>query len=186
MPGSRKVLGISLVLLAAGGPGLLAQPAASREAPPDRLISLASRTIDTGAAEPELPAALRAPAAAPGEDEVVLVKFPGPPTARQIAALEAASVRVYAYLPHYAFLVKLPAGAANESFRAGLGASWSGPYHPAYKISREIAAVEPGEDEGGAFLVSPDPFPSNTRKNLPCTLSGFPKKPASFATAYVI
>lgn len=148
---SSKSLSLSLALIvAAGAPGLLAQPAASLEAPAERVISLASRVIDTAAPEPELPAALRAPAAAPGEDEVVLVKFPGPPTARQIAALEAASVRVYAYLPYYAFLVKLPAGAATGSFRAGLGASWSGPYHPAYKISPEIAAVEPAEAAGDA------------------------------------
>ncbi len=137
MPGSRKVLSFSLVLLAAAGPGLRAQSAASPEAPADRLISLASGVIDTGAPEPELPETLRVRPAAPGEDPVVLVKFPGPPTGPQIAALEAASLRVYTYLPYYAYLVKLPAGAATAPLLAELGASWSGPFHPAYKISRD-------------------------------------------------
>ncbi len=69
------------------------------------------------------------------------MKFSAPPTASQIAALETASLRVYAYLPYYTWLVRMPAGGALP---AKLGASWSGPYHPLYKISPEIAAVAAG------------------------------------------
>ncbi len=155
MSGSIKVSGIFLLFVAVTGPGLRAQSTPAAELRTERLISLASRVIDTGAPEPELPEALRARPAQPGADEVALVKFPGPPTARQIAALEAASVRVYAYLPFYAFLVKLPAGAAIEPLRAELGAVWSGPFHPAYKISREIAAVEPGAGVADGAAVGP-------------------------------
>src|SRR5262249_19608172 len=41
----------------------------------------------------------------------------------------------------YAFLVKMPAGTDVASVLSSLGASWSGPFQPAYKIAPEIAAV---------------------------------------------
>src|SRR6185295_11022547 len=56
-------------------------------------------------------------------------------------ALRAASLRVYAYLPYYTYLVKMPQGGAKSGFAAA-GASWTGPYRAAYKISPAIAAVE--------------------------------------------
>jgi hypothetical protein len=132
MRGSRKIGILSLLLLAAVRPGLAAR---------DRsLIALRSGIIDTREPQPEIPEALRArPEGA--ADEIVLVKFPAPPTAPQIAALEAASLRIYAYLPYYTWLVRMPAGGVPP---AKLGASWSGPYHPLYKISPEIAAVAAG------------------------------------------
>jgi hypothetical protein len=72
----------------------------------------------------------------------MLVKFPGPVTAHQIQALRDASLRVYSYLPDYAFLVKMPAGSDAKSVLSSLGASWSGPFHPAYKIAPEIARID--------------------------------------------
>jgi subtilisin family serine protease len=116
-----------------GGP--LADPAATE-------IALRSWRIDVRAGDSAVDASLRArpeDAAASGE-EIVLVKFAQPPTARQIAALVAASLRVYTYLPYHTYLVKVPAGFGAKEV-AAIGASWSGPYHPAYKISPEIAAV---------------------------------------------
>jgi Subtilase family len=108
------------------------------------LISLTSTVIDTGRPVPEPPPTLRAVRA--GSDEIVLVKFPGPITSRQAEALRAASLRVYTYLPYYAWLVRMPAGAATKPLLDSLGASWSGPFHPAYKISPRIAAVGVGPD----------------------------------------
>jgi hypothetical protein len=108
-----------------------------------RRISLNSVVIDT-AAPPEVPEALRFQPRAGEESEVVLVKLPGPVTAAQMSALQAAALRVYTYLPDDTFLVRLPVGrAAEPSFRAAVGASWTGPYHPFYKISRWVAAVAP-------------------------------------------
>jgi subtilisin family serine protease len=139
MPGSRKVWSLSLLLLAAVCPGLAAQDGS--------LIALRSGIIDTRQPQPEIPEALSArPDAAP--DEIVLVKFPAPPTEQQIAALGAASLRIYAYLPYYTLLVRMPAGGALP---AKLGASWSGPYHPLYKISPEIAAVAAGPKSQGIY-----------------------------------
>src|ERR1044071_5920040 len=136
---SMKIPALSLSLLAALCGGLLpAQASPGPEAREAKVIALRSGDLDTSRPAPELREKLKARPAAPGEDEIVLVKFPGPVTARQVAAL-AARARIYAYLPYYSYLVKLPAGAAKSGL-ARLGASWTGPYHPAYKIAPEVAA----------------------------------------------
>ncbi len=136
---SPKALSLSMLLFAATAPVLAAHASSEAETKAATIISLASQTIDTSRPVPEPAAALRAAPALPGEAEIVLVKFPGPVTARQVEGLHAASLRVYTYLPYYAWLVKMPAGA--KPLLASIGASWSGPFHPAYKISREIDAV---------------------------------------------
>jgi hypothetical protein len=133
----------------------------ARAAEPDRsrLIELSSTTLDITrpAAVPEH---LRVAAVVrPGSDgEVMLVKFPGPVTARQYAALEAATERIFTYLPHDTYLVRMPA-ERRLSRRAAqtLGASWTGPYHPAYKISRDLAAVAPSAEDEVALRAGKDP-----------------------------
>lgn len=95
----------------------------------DTVIALRSVAVDT-----------RAPAAVPAslrddDTDRVLVKFPGPPTAEQIAQLAAAGT-IYTYLPSNAFLVRL-----RTHDVAALGAAWSGPYHPAYKIAPALDAA---------------------------------------------
>jgi len=125
--------------------GLLPRLAAATEPAVDRSrrITLHSMTIDT-AVPSAVAEDLRFQARAGEESEVVLVKFPGPVTAAQRKALAAAALRIYTYLPDDAFLVRLPAGRAAEApLRAALGASWTGPWHPLYKISRSVAGVEP-------------------------------------------
>jgi hypothetical protein len=112
-----------------------------------RTISLNSVLLDVAQDPPAaIPEGLRleaAPSALDVEEEVVLVKFPGPVTAAQYAALASAATRVYTYLPYDTYLVKMPAGrrAASRRLRA-LGARWTGPYQPAYKLSRAVAAVQ--------------------------------------------
>ena len=112
------------------------------------VISLASGTVDVRQAAKALPDGLDVAAAGPGSEDYVLVKFPRPVTADQLAALERRVERVYTYLPHDAFLVKLPAARRHHLLDVTpggehIGASWSGPYHPAYKISPAVAAVRP-------------------------------------------
>lgn len=104
-----------------------------------RAILLNSQVIDTDRAEPRIPKELRARVER-GADEVVLVQFPGPVTAGQERALRSQSVRIYTYLPHDAYLVKMPAGWRHG--KAALGTAWTGAYHPFYKISRTVAAVD--------------------------------------------
>jgi hypothetical protein len=89
----------------------------------------------------------------------VLVKYPGPITAADDQALRKAAERVYAYLPSFAYLVRMPEGAASADSLASAGAVWSGPYHPLYKMSlavREASAGEPGEAKSVLIQVYPD------------------------------
>ncbi|MFL6263338.1 MAG: S8 family serine peptidase [Thermoanaerobaculia bacterium] len=138
MPRSRKVWSVSLLLLAAAGLRLPAQE-------PSTAISLNSGIIDTSRRLPEIPEALRVRPEDAAEDEIVLVKFPAPPTARQIEALRKASLRVYTYLPYYSYLVRMPTGKRDAASLTKIGASWAGPWQPLYKISPEIAGMAAGD-----------------------------------------
>jgi len=124
MNASRIACGFLLLLTACG------QVAESPGGVDDRryLIAMSSRSIDTRVA-PD--------AAVAAGDGRVLVKFPGPVTAEQLAAL-AATAQIYTYLPHDTFLVRPLAGLAA---RRPTGASWTGAYLPEYKISRAAAAL---------------------------------------------
>jgi hypothetical protein len=110
-------------------------------------IALRSGAIDT---RPSVEAQAADDTAGSLEDEIVLIQFPGPPTAAQLDALHAAAVRVYTYLPDDAFLVKMPAGWRQSKARTALGASWTGPYRPESKISpaiADIAGIDPDKPE---------------------------------------
>jgi len=154
-----RSLGIA-VLTAALFASALAAQGVEREADRSKLISLNSQVIDTTAPEGHIPAHLTARSAADG-GEVLLVKFPRPATAEQIAALTRSGARIYTYLPYYTYLVKMPAAGHAKALRRATGASWTGPYHPFYKISRYVAAVAPGQDKaaGGFKSVMVDVFP---------------------------
>jgi hypothetical protein len=129
---------MSLLLLAAAGLRLPAQE-------PSAVISLSSRLIDTSKRLPEPPETLRVRPEDAVEDEIVLVKWTAPPTARQVEALRKASLRVYTYLPYYSYLVRMPAGKRDAASLARIGASWAGPYQPLYKISPAIAGMTAGD-----------------------------------------
>jgi fibronectin type 3 domain-containing protein len=124
MNASRIACGCLLVLTACG------PIAGSSGGDDDRryLIALNSQRIDTRAT----PAA----AVAAGDGRV-LVKFPGPVTAEQLAALTA-TAQIYTYLPHDTFLVRPLAGLAAAR---PTGASWTGAYLPEYKISPTLVAL---------------------------------------------
>src|ERR1041384_2615219 len=111
-----------LLVVAACGP--IADPS-GRGLDRRHIIALGSQRIDT-----------RTTPVSAGSD-LALVKFPGPVTAEQIAAL-AASAQIYTYLPHGAFLVR-PRAGATQLAASPAGASWMGAYRPEYKISRMAA-----------------------------------------------
>ncbi len=141
MSSLRRTFCLVLLLLFTLSPAVRAAREAST-------ILLSSRIIDTATPEAGVPEELRCQPGAALEDRVVLVKFPAPVTARQMRALRAATERIYTYLPHYAFLVKVPAEAKAQDRLKALGATWTGAWHPGYKISSALAAVAPGADKG--------------------------------------
>src|SRR4051812_8415791 len=124
MNASRIACGYLLLLIACGP---LAEPTGGDD---DRryLIAMNSRRIDTRVAPDNAVAA---------GDGRVLVKFPGPVSVEQLAAL-AATAQIYTYLPHDTFLVRPLAGLAAPR---PTGAAWTGAYLPEYKISRAVVAL---------------------------------------------
>ena len=114
-------------------------------------ISLRSRPIDVREPLAPIPSRLRADPG-DGSGAYVLVKYPAPITAAERRALAAAAARVYTYLPHFAYLVRMPPGSDAEEplsrARRLPGASWAGLYHPAYKLSPAVAAAPAGAGAG--------------------------------------
>jgi hypothetical protein len=121
--------------------GILALPAVS-ETDRASILSLRSGTVDVREPEPAMAADLKAAAAENGSEEYLLVKFPGPVSAAQIRELEQRSERIYTYLPHDAFLVRMRAGEQDKIGDPSLGASWAGVYHPAYKLAPAVSTIE--------------------------------------------
>ncbi len=153
-------MNIARLAAALGGLALLCGSGADGQVPERSAtgrstIALASRVIDTTKTVEPVPETLDV-TASPGGEELVLIKFPGPVTAAQLAALDGRAERVFTYLPDDAFLIRMPLGRRQLLAGAELGLSWSGPYHPAYKISPALAAVvadggkAAGKDEPGA------------------------------------
>ncbi len=128
--------------IVAGSLLLLATRTLAAEPDPARFISLNSYVFDV-ASPPRLPESLQA--VGDGESELVLVKFPGPIRAEQLAALEQ-HARVFTYLPHFAYLVRMPSesrsGADSGALLRSLGASWSGAWHPGYKVSLGVREAQ--------------------------------------------
>src|SRR4051794_28976982 len=111
------------------------------------IIALGSQTIDTRLA----------PLAT--DTGVTLVKFPGPVTPAQLAALQATST-VYTYLPHDTFLVRPnPGMTAGFAAQPAIPASWTGAYRPEYKIAKnatDLAMLEPDRPHTVMITVFPD------------------------------
>jgi hypothetical protein len=98
------------------------------------VIALANGIVfDTRDGEPPIPTDLRSPRA-PGAGGYYLVQFTGPIEEGWKEDLAAIGGRLHAYIPSYAFLVHLPAGAAARAARLP-ATGWIGAYHPAYKLS---------------------------------------------------
>src|SRR6266545_72376 len=114
------------------------------------VIDLASVAIDTGAAAPAGAEAR----AADRSGEYLLVQLDGSVSAADIAALEESVERVYAYLPHDSFLVRV----APDQPLAGLGA-WAGVYRPEYKIARNLreSAVRAADGDVETLMVQAYP-----------------------------
>ncbi len=133
------------------------------EARPDRsaIVSLSSTTLDVREPERGIPDSLRAVAGDAGSEDLLLIKFPGPVSAEQIRELERRVERIYTYLPHDAFLVKLAAAEQHRATEPALGASWVGLYHPAYKIAPAVAAAGGASDKlaDGPQIVMVHLFP---------------------------
>ncbi len=111
--------------------------------------------FDTRIGEPDVPSALRAAAPAPGERSSWIVQVEAPVGADVATRIEAAGAAVVAYLPEYAFLVR-----ADEAVRGAVArlpfVRWTGPYHPAYRISAQPAMTLRAGTARYQVLLFPD------------------------------
>ncbi|MCH9649048.1 MAG: S8 family serine peptidase [Deltaproteobacteria bacterium] len=122
----------------------LSSDSEAAELPVDRsrTISLQSQVIDTASPLESLPAHLRLAPEDAVSSPYQLVKFPGPVSQAQRDELEKRVERIYAYLPHDAFLVRLPNGSQSGHLDRVPGASWTGAFQPGYKLSTAVLAVD--------------------------------------------
>jgi len=120
----------------------LALPVAASAADPSCLVSFsgAQQNVCTGknsATATDMSALLSLDAVK--DASLRLVKFGGPITEAQRAAVEAAGATIINYAPHYAYIVRMPA-ARDAAMRAIDGVVWSGPLLPALKVDANIYA----------------------------------------------
>jgi hypothetical protein len=124
---------------------------------PDRIRLAAGFEIDPAVGEPDLPGSLRAAAPAAGERRSMIVHFGAEDPAAVRERITLAGGVVVSYLPDHAFLVRL-GPAAREShgdFAANVGASWTGPWQPAYKLSPRFS-TESGAPQRATVLLFQD------------------------------
>ncbi|MBN2381591.1 S8 family serine peptidase, partial [bacterium] len=123
----------------------------------DSWISLHSYSFDVYGPSPVIPDHLRTISSDKSSEGYYLVKLPGPIQSANFQALSDRALKIYAYIPYYAYLVKLK-NDHKRSLLAETGAIWLGEYHPAYKISRDIAAVTEKSDKD-LYIVMVQIFP---------------------------
>ncbi len=119
---------------------LMALPVAAAATSPACTISFAGAQQDvcTGQVQMATTGADNLLSLAPKKDSSLrVVKFDGPITAAERRAVEAAGARIINYVPHYAYLVRMPA-KLDEAMRRIDGVAWVGPMMPALKIDPNI------------------------------------------------
>ncbi len=105
--------------------------------------------------EPQAATRLTATPLREGEMGSYIVQITGPVGAGQREALAATGAAVIAYVPNYAFLVRM-----GDDAKAAVAAlpfvRWVGTYHPAYKISVQREMLEPSGARKLVVLLFPD------------------------------
>ncbi len=104
-------------------------------------IHLITMSFDPADGEPAVASWLRAQEPAVGEAGYYLVQLSGPPTDARKDAVIAAGGELIAYIPDNTYIVR-----ATTDARAGFAQmdeiTWTGPFHPAYKMSPTIGTHE--------------------------------------------
>lgn len=139
---SRASSLLSFLLLAAA----LAAPLAAAPRPDDFTLDLGGHRFDPRAQDPAalLPAAWRGEAAARAAEalDLQLVQLSGPSRRDTVAALRAAGLEPVQYLHPFTYIVwGSPAALGRAAATAPLGARWSGPFEPAYKVQPRWRAL---------------------------------------------
>src|SRR3989475_1766730 len=128
-------------------------------------LYLGSASFDTAKAEPAIADNLRIASYPAGTAGLYLVQFKGPILQGWVDGLRAQGVRVYNYIPNFAFVVQMtPEQAKRISFSPMV--QWVGVYQPAYRISPLV--YENFKDQ---TLTDKVPFTLPNGKFAPSSLS---------------
>jgi hypothetical protein len=111
----------------------------ARSGPVDHTLRLVYAPFDPLAAAPETPAAMTAPADAPGAEGLYLVQFVVSPLEAMTEAVRAAGGTVQQFVPAHTSIVRM-SGDAAARVRALEFVRWVGPFHPAYKLDAPTRA----------------------------------------------
>ncbi|MDC8014932.1 S8 family serine peptidase [Tahibacter soli] len=104
-----------------------------------------------------------------------LIKFAGPITDADRAAVEASGATILGYAPDYAYIVRMDPG--GSSARMPPGVVWSGPFLPAFKIDLNIAnELQNGNivREGGLEELVISLHPSASRAAIEAAVNATP------------
>ncbi|HET9887811.1 MAG TPA: S8 family serine peptidase, partial [bacterium] len=109
--------------------------------------------FQTTQGEPDLPRGLRMNEVTDGDERIgLLVQVEAPCRQEWIGLLERAGAKIQFYVPNYAFLVRVQA-KDRKAIEALPFVTWTGLYHPAYRISGQTAmSSRTGRGEYQALL----------------------------------
>ncbi len=147
----RLMVIAAICMIALPGLGVLATQ--TDDAP---MIRLQYASFDPLFGEPAVPAGQQLQAEA-GSASLSILQFTGPVQEEWKAAVEATGIRLYSYIPDFAFLVRLDSASA-EAARGLSFVRWVGPYHPAYRLSDSLRSVA-GSQASGALVLTVEALP---------------------------
>jgi len=128
-------------------------------------LYLGSVSFDTAKAAPAIADNLRIASYPAGTAGLYLVQFKGPILSSWLDGLRAQGVRVYNYIPNFAFVVQMtPEQAKGVSFSPMV--QWVGVYQPAYRISPLVY-----QNFKDPTLTDKVPFTMPNGKSTPASLS---------------
>jgi hypothetical protein len=137
----------ALIVLSLLVASLIPLTPASLAGPQDAAIKLKAATFRPGLGEqPDIPPGLTIAEPPAGVAGYYLVQFAGPIQSQWKGALETLGADILAYIPDFAYKVRMTPGIAGQVRRLGQVA-WVGVFHPAYKIS-------PALNRGGTRLYT--------------------------------
>ena len=152
----RIVVALLVLALLASASLSPADLSAQQQDPPIRLKAATFAPMRGEA--PAIPPGLTLRGYAEGQRGYYLVQFPGPVEQAWLDELAAAGAEILAYVPEFAFKVRMTPAEARQVERNS-SAGWVGLFHPAYKLSLSLVRdgtrlytvrVERGADAGQA------------------------------------
>jgi subtilisin family serine protease len=106
-------------------------------------IRLQYATFDPLEGEPP-PALPQSASALPEKPGVYLLQFTGPVQAGWKAAIEDLGIRLYGYIPDYAFIARMDGAMKVQADRLPF-VRWTGPYRPEYRLAPGLLDLQKGQ-----------------------------------------